>query len=423
MRPTLKRCYELLDMTSRSFAAVIQQLDEQLRPAIAVFYLVLRGLDTVEDDMTLAVERKTELLLSFHTVVRQLGWTFTESGPREKDRQLLVEFDAVVAEFLLLPAPFQESIADITRRMGAGMAEFLHRKGVDTTAEWDRYCHYVAGLVGIGLSHLFAQSQLEDAAVGAREDLANSMGLFLQKTNIIRDYLEDYEDGRIFWPRQVWVRYARDLGDYRKPAHRTAGLACLNHLITDALRHVPDVFAYMAALRNQSVFNFCAIPQVMAIATLARCFNNPRVFAGVVKIRKGEAAKLILRARSMDALAAIFHEHLAAISATFATMQTPYFDTADVILRIRKDCGLPDDPNLTSAGALAVPTRRARGRALALMSITGVAAAVAAAFFLSTSASYAEVGRAGALLQAWVAAAAAQARPWIRRLSPVATTL
>lgn len=47
------RCYELLDATSRSFAAVIQALDPELRPAICVFYLVLRGLDTVEDDMTI----------------------------------------------------------------------------------------------------------------------------------------------------------------------------------------------------------------------------------------------------------------------------------------------------------------------------------------------------------------------------------
>ena len=51
--PTLKRCYELLDLTSRSFAAVIQALDPELRPAIALFYLVLRGLDTVEDDMSI----------------------------------------------------------------------------------------------------------------------------------------------------------------------------------------------------------------------------------------------------------------------------------------------------------------------------------------------------------------------------------
>jgi farnesyl-diphosphate farnesyltransferase len=31
---------------------------------------------------------------------------------------------------------------------------------------------------------------LEDPEIGENEALANSMGLFLQKTNIIRDYLE-----------------------------------------------------------------------------------------------------------------------------------------------------------------------------------------------------------------------------------------
>ena len=66
-----------------------------------------------------------------------------------------------------------------------------------------QYCHYVAGLVGIGLSQLFAGSGLESAEVGRDQQLANSMGLFLQKTNIIRDYLEDMREGRQFWPRQV----------------------------------------------------------------------------------------------------------------------------------------------------------------------------------------------------------------------------
>ncbi len=66
-----------------------------------------------------------------------------------------------------------------------------------------QYCHYVAGLVGIGLSRLFSASQLEDTEVGRDTELANSMGLFLQKTNIIRDYLEDQKEGRAFWPQEV----------------------------------------------------------------------------------------------------------------------------------------------------------------------------------------------------------------------------
>jgi len=36
---------------SRSFAVVIQQLPQELQDPVCIFYLVLRGLDSVEDDM------------------------------------------------------------------------------------------------------------------------------------------------------------------------------------------------------------------------------------------------------------------------------------------------------------------------------------------------------------------------------------
>ena len=148
-------------------------------------------------------------------------------------------------------------IADIARRMGHGMAEFIE-SDVLSVADYDRYCHYVAGLVGIGLSQastshesvssttknvcwlyhasviavrsmckneagtckglqkeccisnaglssrnvtellnstqLFASTGLEAPELGQDEALSNDMGLFLQKTNIIRDYLEDIEE-------------------------------------------------------------------------------------------------------------------------------------------------------------------------------------------------------------------------------------
>ena len=40
-------CEVMLTKTSRSFAMVIQQLPAHLRASVCVFYLVLRGLDTV----------------------------------------------------------------------------------------------------------------------------------------------------------------------------------------------------------------------------------------------------------------------------------------------------------------------------------------------------------------------------------------
>lgn len=48
---------------------------------------------------------------------------------------------------------------------------------VETVDDYDEYCHYVAGLVGLGLSKLFHASGLEDLVP---DYLSNSMGLFLQ---------------------------------------------------------------------------------------------------------------------------------------------------------------------------------------------------------------------------------------------------
>ena len=51
---------------------------------------------------------------------------------------------------------------------------------------------------------------------------AYSMGLFLQKTNIIRDYREDLDDKRRFWPKEVWSKYADDLSDFADPKNLDA---------------------------------------------------------------------------------------------------------------------------------------------------------------------------------------------------------
>ena len=55
-------------------------------------------MDTIEDDMTLSDEKKQPILRQFHKLAVTPGWTFTECGPNEKDRQLLVEWTVVSEE-------------------------------------------------------------------------------------------------------------------------------------------------------------------------------------------------------------------------------------------------------------------------------------------------------------------------------------
>lgn len=256
--------------------------------------------------MTIPLDVKLPLLNAFHEKLYEKGWQFHGNSEKEKDRELLTNFDVVIDQFLSLKPAYQQVIAEICQKMGKGMADFAEIKKIDSKKDWDLYCHYVAGLVGIGLCRMFAASGLEDPAIANVEHLANSMGLFLQKVNIIRDYLEDLVDGRTFWPGEIWSRYVPQLADLRKEEYTERSLHCLNHLIYDTLSLIPDCIQFMSMLRNDSVFQFCAIPQVMAIATLALCFNNHKVFERNVKIRKGLALKLIMNSNSIDQVTQTF---------------------------------------------------------------------------------------------------------------------
>ncbi|XP_030531942.1 squalene synthase 2 [Rhodamnia argentea] len=298
-------CYSMLHKVSRSFGLVIQQLGTELRDAVCIFYLVLRALDTVEDDTSIPTDVKVPILTAFHQHVYDKEWHFS-CGTKEY-KVLMDQFHHVSTAFLELGKGYQEAIDDITKRMGAGMAKFICKE-VETVDDYDEYCHYVAGLVGLGLSKLFHASGAEDMA---SDSLSNSMGLFLQKTNIIRDYLEDINEipkSRMFWPRQIWSKYVNKLEDLKNEENSVKAVQCLNDMVTNALTHVEDCLTYMAALRDPAIFRFCAIPQIMAIGTLALCYNNIEVFRGVVKMRRGLTAKVIDRTKTMADVYGAFYD-------------------------------------------------------------------------------------------------------------------
>ncbi|CAM9211041.1 unnamed protein product [Discosporangium mesarthrocarpum] len=337
-------CDAILGKVSRSFAAVIRQLPKGLFLDIVVFYLVLRGLDTVEDDMQAFegdIKVKIKMLEDFHKIaLTDKNWTLTGVG-EGNEKTLLEQFHSVTTVFQSLEKGSQEVIADVTKRMGAGMAEFVLKdlgQGTTTTLEYNKYCHYVAGLVGEGLSRLFSSTGTESPQVAQELELANSMGLFLQKTNIIRDYLEDYVDGRAFWPQEVWRKHSKtgQLGEFALPQFQQRAVACLNELVTDALELVPECLAYMHMIEHPEVFKFCAIPQAMAIATLAEVYNNLNVFKGVIKIRKGLACRIVLDCNDMEGLSFWFHKFASSIARDVPRSDPSALRTKAACLKITK---------------------------------------------------------------------------------------
>lgn len=311
----LKECFRLLDLTSRSFSAVIKELHPELLVPVTLFYLTLRGLDTIEDDMTIDIAEKEPLLRNFHEHLEDESWTFDGNGPNEKDRELLVKFDVVGKEFNKVKPAYRTIVKDITKRMGNGMADYaknqdLEANGVQTIKDYELYCHYVAGLVGEGCTRLFVEAKLANEALLERPELTESMGQFLQQTNIIRDVREDHEDKRYFWPREVWSKHVDKFSDLFLPKNKEKALNCQSEMILLALKRADECLFYMAGVKEQSVFNFVAIPQSMAIATLELCFQNPDMFERNIKITKGQACDLMMHStQNLEVVCDVFRKY------------------------------------------------------------------------------------------------------------------
>ncbi|RVX73962.1 hypothetical protein B0A52_02852 [Exophiala mesophila] len=316
---SLKKCFFYLEKTSRSFSAVIQELHPDLLVPVCLFYLILRGLDTIEDDTSISAKTKEPLLRDFYKNLEVDGWHFDGNRPEEKDRELLVNFGCVIQEFKQIPAAYKEIIIDITNKMGNGMADYclnaeFNEHGVNTIEDYDMYCYYVAGLVGDGLTRMFVESKFGNPALLERESLHRSMGLFLQKVNIIRDIKEDFDDHRKFWPKEIWSRHVDNFEDLFKPENKEKALNCSSDMVLNALDHADECLFYLAGLREQSVFNFCAIPQSMAIATLDLCFRNPAMFERNIKISKGQACGLMIQStQNLRLVTEVFRKHIHSI--------------------------------------------------------------------------------------------------------------
>ncbi|KAH8651207.1 farnesyl-diphosphate farnesyltransferase [Xylariales sp. PMI_506] len=311
-----KTCFNFLDQTGRSYSAVIQELHPDLLMPVCVFYLVLRGLDTIEDDTSIPLNIKEPMLRKFKHFLEQDGWTFNGNRPEEKDRELLVQFDNVIAEFKAMKPSYQAVIKDVANTMGNGMADYVRRAAsgdisIETVNEYNLYCWYVAGVVGDGLTRLFIEARLVAPSLINQPHLYKSMGLLLQKNNIIRDIHEDYVDGRCFWPKEIWSKYVDSFEDLFKPENIIAALNCNSDMVLNALEHTRDCLSYLGTLREQSVFNFCAIPQVMALATLDLCFRNPALFQRNLKITKGDAIQLMCdSSENMHSVCNVFRRYI-----------------------------------------------------------------------------------------------------------------
>lgn len=325
----LKFCFDSLKEVSRSFNIVIQQLDNELKNVICIFYLVLRGLDTIEDDMSIPIDKKKQMLLSFYNDIENENFTL-DCGDKPEYKNLMNNFNKVIKAYKQCKPKYREVIKEITNKMAHGMIEFLEKDKLQNLEEYNLYCHYVAGLVGIGLSQLFTLSGTEMNDLSKYVELSNSMGCFLQKTNIIRDVKEDIDQHREWWPSDFVSTYVSSNKELLNPNNQTKALECMNAFIINAMNHIPQCIEYLSLVSDNKHFRFCAIPQVVAIQTLAFLFNNSNVFKKTEKLNKTILARIFMDVHDLNSALEFYIDALEKIENKINTQEIKNVNVHDL---------------------------------------------------------------------------------------------
>lgn len=303
----------LLSGVSRTFALTIPQLPPGLARVVSNAYLLCRIVDTIEDEPALSPERKRGFCQQFSEVVDALTPSerfSAELAPLLSEHTIAAEHELirctprVIAITHSLTRDQQEALACCIRVMSQGMAEFQENHdflGLENLPELDRYCYFVAGVVGEMLTKLFCDYSPEIAE--RREallSLAVSFGQGLQMTNILKDIWDDRFRGACWLPRDIFDEAGFDLQRLAKGPYQSSFGCGLARLIGIAHGHLRNALSYTLLIprHETGIRNFCLWALAMAVLTL-RKINRHRSFSAgsQVKISRNSVRAAILTSR------------------------------------------------------------------------------------------------------------------------------
>lgn len=334
----------ILQGVSRTFALTIPQLPEILRRVVGNAYLLCRIADTIEDDKDMPGTSKRYYAECFIDVVagavpaaefaRELAPQLSAHTPAA-ERDLVVNIPAVIRVTHSFNSRQRAALERCVRIMAEGMAHYQETETLDglaDQADMDRYCYYVAGVVGEMLTELFcAYSPAIDAHRDELIPLAVSFGQGLQMTNILKDIWDDRRRGACWLPRDRFARQGIILSSLRPGEGGAAFSRCLHGLIGIARGHLENALRYTLLIpRDETgIRRFCLWALGMAVLTLRRIQANPGFSTGrEVKIsRNSVKATIFLTNLSVK------HDKLLNLLFNLATKRLPEPGIHEIIKR------------------------------------------------------------------------------------------
>ena len=297
--PDLAYQDHILQGVSRTFALTIPQLPAPLAQVVGNAYLLCRIVDTIEDDKHLDNDSKRQFADMFVAVVKgeQEAAVFADSlapllldTATAAERDLIQHTPAVVRVTHSFNPRQRAALERCVSIMGDGMVKYQEsdvRYGLADLPAMDRYCYYVAGVVGEMLTELFCDYSAEiDSHREELMRLAASFGQGLQMTNILKDIWDDRERGMCWLPQDIYRRYGADLKTMSKDTITPEFQQALGHLIGVARAHLDNALRYtlLIPVQETGIRRFCLWALGMAVLTL-RKINRRRDYTSGQQVK------------------------------------------------------------------------------------------------------------------------------------------
>ena len=305
----------ILQGVSRTFALTIPQLPDALRDVVGNAYLLCRITDTIEDEPSLSAEQKRIFSERFIDVVagresaepfaRELG-TLLSASTAEDEHDLIANTDRVIQITHGFRPTQRQSLERCVKTMARGMSEFQQNAtpdGLKDLSRFNRYCYYVAGVVGEMLTELFCD--YSPKIKEQREDLlalSVSFGQGLQMTNILKDMWEDQRRGACWLPRDVFQAAGYDLGALSSGETHPAFARGLSELVAVACHHLKNALRFITLIpRHETGIRLhCLWALGMAVLTLRRIHATPDFHSGQeVKISRRSVRGVVTVTRAL----------------------------------------------------------------------------------------------------------------------------
>lgn len=204
-----EHCREIARSRARNFYYGLKLTPEPQRSAVYAIYAWMRTGDDLVDDADSPCEQAKQLDAFEETTRRVLDHGANGEFPAGAPAMWAAFADAVES--------FGVHRTDIDAMLN-GLREDLDHTGYDTFEELKRYCGGVASSVGRVCVTIWGVRQ--GVSMSEALALAERRGLAFQLTNILRDFAEDFDEGRVYLPKdafEAWDLTPKQLRLWEKP--------------------------------------------------------------------------------------------------------------------------------------------------------------------------------------------------------------